>query len=58
MSGSTDGAGHRGSVFAEERYQRDASTRSMERGYGASFFSGRREIGKEELEEWRKLLGR
>lgn len=27
-------------------------------GYGASFFSGRSEIGKEELEEWRKLLGR
>ena len=45
-------------MFAEDRYQRDASTRSMERGYGASFFSGRREIGKGELEEWRKLLGR
>ena len=45
-------------MFAEERYQRDASTRSMERGYGASFFSGRSEIGKEELEERRELLGR
>jgi len=43
---------------AEDRYQRDVSTRSMERGLGASFFSGRSEIGKEELEEWRKLLGR
>jgi hypothetical protein len=30
----------------------------MERGLEAPFFSDRSENGKEELEEWRKLLGR